>query len=314
MANYITVDGGTTNTRVHLVLDGTVVDRIKLSVGAKNGIDGKNSLKSALHDAIETILARNGLNVRDVERILASGMITSEFGLCPLKHITIPAGIKELREGMHETVISEISEIPFAFVRGVITDCIDLDRADMIRGEETELMGILREGNKDVLYVLPGSHSKLISVDRQGKIVDFRTMLTGELFFAVSQNTILKNAVEITPEGFDEAQLLNGYEYCLSHGINEALFKVRILKNVFGMTAQVCYSFLLGVILCGEVREIVKAEESTVILGGQKQLREALKILLSQCSHKNIISLSDAEVENSTANGAIRIYEMKITE
>ena len=311
MTKYITVDGGTTNTRVHLVLNGTVTDRIKLSIGAKNAIDGKNGLKIALRDAIKALLERNGLSSRDIVRILASGMITSEFGLCPLKHRPIPAGIEELREGMQETVIAEISEIPFAFVRGVITDCADLEHTDMIRGEETELMGILRDGDEDALYVLPGSHSKLISVDRKGKIVHFRTMLTGELFAAVSQNTILKDAVEISDKEVDEPQLLNGYEYCLAHGINEALFKVRILKNVFGMSMQACYSFLLGVILCGEVREIVNAKENTVVLGGQKQLRAALDVLLSKYGHKNVIRLSNAEVEDSTAYGAVRIYEAR---
>ena len=47
MANYITVDGGTTNTRLYLVKNQCVVDTLKLTVGAGNG-------KAALTEAIQS--------------------------------------------------------------------------------------------------------------------------------------------------------------------------------------------------------------------------------------------------------------------
>ena len=40
MANYITIDGGTTNTRVNLVSEGKVEDTVKLGIGVKNNTDG----------------------------------------------------------------------------------------------------------------------------------------------------------------------------------------------------------------------------------------------------------------------------------
>ena len=54
-------------------------------------------------------------------------------------------------------------------------------------------------------YVLPGSHSKLIHVDGAGRIVDFTTMLTGEMIAALSQNTILKDAVYLAGTRLDES-------------------------------------------------------------------------------------------------------------
>lgn len=44
MKNYITIDGGTTNTRVSLVKGEEIVKTIKLAVGARVGIDNKNCL------------------------------------------------------------------------------------------------------------------------------------------------------------------------------------------------------------------------------------------------------------------------------
>ena len=46
MSNYITVDGGTTNTRISLVVNGNIVDTIKYNVGAGKSIENKNILKN----------------------------------------------------------------------------------------------------------------------------------------------------------------------------------------------------------------------------------------------------------------------------
>ena len=69
-------------------------------------------------------------------------MITSEFGLYNLPHITVPAGIKELYDAMKEVTIPEISEIPFVFIPGVKVTGEGLHKTDMMRGEETELVGL----------------------------------------------------------------------------------------------------------------------------------------------------------------------------
>lgn len=308
MANYITIDGGTTNTRVNLVCDKAIVATKKLGVGSSS--KDTEALKSAIQMAVATLLSENRLLEADIECILASGMITSEYGLCSLPHISLPANAEKLHNAMHKTVIGDVSPIPFCFIRGVKKDGSDLDGVDIMRGEETELMGILKPDMGACLYVLPGSHSKHISVDACGSMIDLRTMMTGELFAAVMQHTILRHAADLEHNRIDEASLLNGFAYAKKRGVNEALFKTRILSTVFGGTKEQCYSFLLGCVLCDEVDAILKAKEKTVVLGGQKQFRTALTLLLLQNSDKKIVTLTDAEVERSTSLGAIQIFEL----
>ena len=81
------------------------------------------------------------------------------IALCNLPHICAPAGISELCDNMHETVIPEISEIPFVFVRGVKSVSDNLSETDMMRGEETEICGLMGEDDGKCMYILPGSHS-----------------------------------------------------------------------------------------------------------------------------------------------------------
>ncbi|MBQ9784969.1 MAG: 2-dehydro-3-deoxygalactonokinase [Clostridia bacterium] len=310
MRTYITLDGGTTNTRLSLVANGSILQTVKIPMGARACIDNAPALRGEIREAIRTLLSAHGLHESDVERVLASGMITCEFGLCHLPHVTSPAGLSELHDSMHEVVLSDITPIPFVFIRGVKSVGKDLCDTDMMRGEEAELMGILRNVGKKTLYVLPGSHSKLIETDTDGRIVRFSTMLTGEMIASLSQNTILKDAVDLSLADFDTDALLDGCRYAREKGINEALFKVRVFKNLFGATPAQAYGFFLGAILSAEIDAICASDASCAVIGGKAQIKRATAALLRAFApEKNVCTVSDADVDASSARGVIRIYE-----
>lgn len=69
------------------------------------------------------------------------------------------------------------------------------------------------------------------------------------------------------------------------------------------------YSFFLGAILEGEVTEIVKVPQHRVVIGGQKQLKEATGALLSDLCNKEIIPLPDTASGEASVIGMIRIFE-----
>ena len=253
MRRYITIDGGTTNTRVRLIADGKIADTLKM----KSVCDGA-AYKSELKEKTAELLLRNSLSESDIICILATGtMATAEIGLCPLEHLFVPVNIEKLKKESYRTEIPEISGIPFVFVRGVKTACDTLSDADMMRGEESEIMGIIKEPFTPSVYMLMGSHTKMVRTDGDGNIVDIRTMLTGELIEAVSSNTILKHTLDLKVSSLDREYLKRGYDYCCERSINEAFFKVRILKNIFGESDSKVYSFFL--ILWIQISRILKA-------------------------------------------------------
>lgn len=308
MPNYITIDGGTTNTRIYLVKNGKITDTKQVNVGAQKAIGNNEILKHTIKQGIKEILEKNDMREDGIKRILVSGMITSEFGLVNLPHITLPVGISDLHRTMYETVFNDISSIPFVFVRGIKTNGESLENCDMMRGEETELMGVFcGEGT----YILPGSHSKIINVEKNGKITDFKTMLTGEMIATLSENTILKDSVDIKNTEIDHEYLLKGFEFCKQNGINNSLFKVRILKNMLSANASQVYSFFLGVVLHSEIEFILSQKQKRIIIGGRKQLKEALAIILEKLSSEEITKVEDAEADFASAFGLIKIYEFK---
>jgi 2-dehydro-3-deoxygalactonokinase len=71
----------------------------------------------------------------------------------------------------------------------------DQNKPDVIRGEETQLLGAMSQlGGASHLVCMPGTHSKWVRVT--GGIVDgFSTFMTGELFDVISKHSILSHAV-----------------------------------------------------------------------------------------------------------------------
>ena len=307
MADYITIDGGTTNTRIALVSGHRIVDVLKFPVGAQKSIGNQALLRTTIRDGIAVLLTRTGRQPGDIVRILASGMITSEFGLLELPHIAAPAGLRELHDAMYEITLPDISPIPFVFIRGVVTSGSDYADTDMMRGEETELMGLQHDGAG--VYVLPGSHSKIVQTDEHGRITSFRTMLTGEMIAALSAHTILKDAVVLNAQPADRDFLLEGFRYARAHGLNDALFKVRILKNRMRRTPAEVTGFYLGAVLCDEICFILNQHPAQIILAGKKELREPMQTLLETHVPGIVVSVPDDIAGCASALGAVRICE-----
>lgn len=295
------------HTRFSLVEDGKVSKTLSYSVGAGTDTKSNALLKQTVKEGISALLSQTGLAEADVTAVIASGMIASEIGLYPLPHIALPAGKKELHEAMVTVSLPELSSLPFTFIRGVKMEGATPALTDMMRGEETELQGLAETEN--AVFVLPGTHSKIIHTDKEGRIDYFATHMTGEMAAALSRHTILREAVSLQTVTADRESLLAGYTCALEQGISAALFKVRVYKNLFGAEGEQTYGFFLGAVLASEVRAILATDVPRVVIGGKRVLKEALATLLVAFGDKEVICADEATVAASSALGAVRIWE-----
>ena len=69
----------------------------------------------------------------------------------------------------------------------------DAGAPDVMRGEETQLLGLVADGVRSGLVCMPGTHSKWVRL-ADGKVGSFATYMTGELFDILSHHSILKAA------------------------------------------------------------------------------------------------------------------------
>lgn len=307
MKYYIALDGGTSNTRLRLFGDGRILSSRKLPVGAGTAGGGER-WRAAISEAALALLSENRLSERDIRAIVGAGMITSEYGLCPLSHLPAPAGLSELSGGLCRSDIEGLS-IPCYFVPGVKQLAASAESSDMMRGEEAEVVGLLPYGGTDTVYILPGTHAKHVFVDKEGRIASFKTFMTGEMIGALSSGTILRDAVDLSVEGFSEEALLRGYDAALRDGLGAALFKTRIMKNLFSEGKRSTYSFFLGALLSDEIRSLLSAGARRVLVAGKASLRLPTECLLRHRTEAQILSCPEGVIENASALGAIRIFE-----
>ncbi|HEY8443230.1 MAG TPA: 2-dehydro-3-deoxygalactonokinase [Clostridia bacterium] len=314
----ITIDTGTTNTRIRLFDDIKLVDEEAAKVGVRNNVisGGFSGLSGAIKTIIETLLSRNNLTEKDVEAILASGMITSDLGLYAIDHVQMPAGVDKLAQCAKFANMPEIASIPFLFIPGVknFSNLNNLNEIDMMRGEEVEAMGIIDTLNLDkgFIAVLPGSHNKIIKINDQLEIESCYTTLCGELIDAVSKNTIIKNSLPALYKDFDEEYLVKGCGFALERGFNVALFKIRVLQTLLKIDDKKLYSFFLGAVLANDVNLINTIGGGKIIIGGGRPLRNAISVLLKRVFNKECVELSDKQASLATAIGAIRVYKQKL--
>ena len=205
---------------------------------------GKNSL---LREAVRREM--NALQSRwncSIVEIYAAGMITSDTGLCEVKHIAAPANLPQLAANAQVRVLPEISNVPFCFVPGIRFESDDPNDADMLRGEEVEVFGAMdSEDEEKQLFVHFGSHNKIICVEN-GSITRAATTLSGELLWAVCNHTILKSSVTLPGSNgceMDAPNVQQGFRAAEQYGLSRALFCARVRQKTDGIT-PVSYTHL----------------------------------------------------------------------
>lgn len=279
---YMIMDMGTSNTRLWLCThSGSICKKGAFGAGVTKQ-KGKEFLYGSVRLLIQELLTENGVDPSQVEQIMVAGMATSELGLWEVPHIGIPADIYTLVDKVHTQVIPEITPIPFTFVPGLKKENGSFV-ADIMRGEEVETAGILAQSGicEDAVLILPGTHNKVILVDKDGTITDFYTTMSGELLNNMICNTILTGQVshDFT---LQEADVLRGAAYADQYGLNTALFHIRILaKN--GNDSHALSSFLYGCVLGQDMALIRKVSAGRKIyIGGRRNMQRVYSLLLGQ--------------------------------
>ena len=182
-ARLIGFDWGTTNLRAAL-LDGAGAV-IEQRVG-ESGVG---------HLAAGDFAARFDELVHgwpEVPAMLA-GMVGSAQGWADAGYVDAPARMPDLASALARL---KHGARPVAIVPGV---AMAGDRPDVMRGEETQIAGLLeRRPHFSGTVVMPGTHSKWVRVSH-GRIHSFHTYMTGDLFDAIGKHTILRHSVKVGP-------------------------------------------------------------------------------------------------------------------
>ncbi len=282
-AVLIGIDWGTSSLRAYLIDEkGDVIDKISSAQGI---INVKNqAFKQVLERLISPWVSESDLP------ILASGMISSRNGWVETPYLHLPIDANGLANSLLRHNLSENRSI--YFVTGASNG--DYLEPDVMRGEETQIVAASSIGLVDGTFVLPGTHSKWIQV-KNGKIANFSTYMTGEIFGALKENTILGAMMEDSE--FDEEIFRNG----VAVGFNGAdkllnrLFHVRTL-SLFGKLSKTSTAdYMSGILIGAEVASNACRESrlGTISIIGDSDLVIRYKIAIKYAGLKSQIYSGD---------------------
>lgn len=179
-AKMIGLDWGTTSFRAFLIdQDGHVLDQ-KTN---ENGILAvpNNDFEGVLISAIKAWPDQH-----PALPIVASGMITSRNGWLETPYLSLPANINDFANALTPLTLS--NDIVIHFITGASYEN-ENGVPDIMRGEETQIIGEIKARDKEI-FLLPGTHSKW-AITQDEKIIGFTSFMTGEVYAALKDHTIL---------------------------------------------------------------------------------------------------------------------------
>ncbi len=325
MGNFVlTIDSGTSNTRVRAWRGDQVVGGAEVPVGVRDTArtGSHATLRSGVRDAILEALRAINANEREISLVVGSGMITSGLGLHELPHLIAPAGIDELAAGMQSASFADIIAAPIWFIPGVRHDGapVALDNAsrmDMMRGEETEVIGLVTSiGAADSMVVLlPGSHAKFVEVEASGTNTRCHSTLSGEfLDFLISQSVLASGLKQGWPASLDGDAVIAGARLARDEGLGRAAFSTRVLELFSAASATGRFSFLVGAVLVQDLLSCRVAWPDTIrlVVCGRFIMQTAYATIARAVLEMNAVVTPDQSMLHELAGrGALAIARKK---
>ncbi len=264
---FIAVDWGIHNFRAALIApDGEILDELAEPHGVLSLKKGE--FATYLISTCARFTQAGG------QFYLLSGMVGSKDGLADVPYCPCPATAGHLALMVGWAVKDRVAIVP-----GVRSE-----HFDVMRGEETQVFGAAAVlGLQDALMVLPGTHSKWVSLE-DGAIVGFNTFMTGEMYTLLSQHSVLaKNLPTLSPNPppLDKEAFINGIEHATnSESLLNTAFSVQVKSQFKELSPAQAASYLSGLVIGEELVSMQLDPGGEVVVIGSQALCERYTLAL----------------------------------
>jgi 2-dehydro-3-deoxygalactonokinase len=245
----IGVDWGTTAMRAYLF------DALGNVIGTRASSDGIMRLPQAGgFDAAFDAACGEWLEASsNLLPVIAAGMVGSAQGWREAPYVDTPADAAALVAGIVRVTTARgvcVHIVPGVIERG--------DLPNVMRGEETQIVGALASdaiaSSARTLVGLPGTHAKWAVVEG-ARIESFHTFMTGELYAALRDHTILGRTM-VDPATPDTQAFLRGVtvaRHAHGAGLLATIFSTRTLGLTGALAAEQQPDYLSGLLIGHEL-------------------------------------------------------------
>ena len=278
------VDWGTTNARAYVLdANGSIMAQTDDHVGGSAGIMHVRDadFPEAFNRLIEALPLMPPVEVP----VVLSGMITSRQGWFETPYVDCPASIGDVTEVAE---IQHHEDRTLIFAPGLTYED-ETGVHDVMRGEELQVLGALAGGGNPAeidVFCLPGTHSKWVWA--AGERIDrFRTVMTGEVFSALCNHTILGRLMGA--RSHDAAAFLQGAELGQAGGyVLHDIFAARTQSLFDELRPDALAAYLSGLLIGHEVAAMAGSLDSGTVVGliGGAALADRYRVVLELAGFK----------------------------
>ncbi|PHV08867.1 2-dehydro-3-deoxygalactonokinase [Janthinobacterium sp. BJB412] len=243
------IDWGTSNRRAYLI------DRQGNCLARHEDKQGMLAVRGRFGESLAGLLA--ALDIGADVPLLLSGMVGSAAGWqevayadCALPLERLPAHLAPLADpawaGRGHIVPGYCYRADADAGGGAGADAA----VDVMRGEETQLLGAVALGRRDGWLVLPGTHSKWVLL-RDGAVASIATYMTGELYAMLAAGGTLAALMDgdsAEPQAFAAGLRQAG----LGEPLSNSLFRVRARVVAGAMPQAQAAGFVSGLLIGAE--------------------------------------------------------------
>jgi len=257
-----------------------------------------------LNRHIQAIKSKTHMPLQGVKLVI-SGMASSSIGFVDVPYSDVPLALDG--SGVKTAVISAGQNHPFEtlVIGGVKTE------SDVIRGEETQLIGAIaalaKDGVANVgLFIFPGTHSKHLRVT-DNLLTGIKTYMTGEVFNLLANHSILKASVD--PEGmWSLPDFLKGVRDSETSNLLHAIFHVRTNQLFNINTKAENYHYLSGLLIGRELIDLAESgEQSICLVAGGLLAAYYLAALKEFLPKADIAVLFEERADSTVVQGHLKI-------
>ena len=240
----IALDWGTSSLRAYLL------DPSGAILECRTGGPGIMKVEHGAFEAALDAFCGDWLAAHPRAQLIASGMIGSKQGWREAPYCPCPAGVANIAAHMIRIPLANGRQL--AIVPGVSTTDAASGVPDVMRGEETQIIGALPDSGRHVA-LLPGSHSKWAWVE-DGAIVWFASFMTGEVYAALVGHTILGRLMQPDAQA-EPAAFERGARYGLEApgALLNRIFSARTLGLSGTLADSALPSYLSGLLIGSEI-------------------------------------------------------------
>jgi len=294
-----TVDWGTSRFRLWLLdHDGTVL-------AERQSDRGMSTLEPADYEA-ELEAALGAVDAPDGLPVVICGMAGSAKGWIEAPYADLPARPAEIA-GAAVPVPSTTRDI--RMLPGLAQR--DPAAPDVMRGEETLLLGLMLGGIRDGLVCMPGTHSKWVRFE-DGIVTGFSTVMTGELYALLARHSTLAHAIgDAEAVAADDPAFAGAVADALAEPtrISGTLFSVRAGPLLGTLPPEDAAARLSGLLIGLEIAAARIEPGTEIALVSEGKLAKLYRRALSIAGHRTQDHASDENVRRGLFSAASAFWQ-----